>query len=592
MLFRMGSGKAPGPDGMSVIFYKHYWEFVGNEFCEVILDFFVTGRMHKGFNDRNLVLIPKTQNLKRTNHYRPISLCNVTYKVISKLIANKIKPILPRIICPMQAAFVLGRRIQDNNVIVQEIIHTLTVLECFEVLEKVCNWVEQCISTTSLNVCLNGSQVGKIKPSCGLRQGDPLSPYLYIWAANILSRLLNEALGKGVIKGIRLSRKGPFLSLRMTSSWSRLKDGDYNFILENLTAKLQGWKAKTLSKAGRANLIKSVGVSLPSYAMQTTQLSNRLMHKIDGMVRDFWWGFEKDNHEMHLKAWDKLCLPKSRGGLGFQKTKEMNLAFLTKWGWNLLTGNQSLCCRIFEAKYMKGKDFLSYKFNNSDSWFWKNVVKAKAILRKWACKLVGDGKDTRIWRIPGYLMDEISTLRAPHINVAPSLWNKMWNSNILERHKMMWWSILSKALSVRAIISKRFYIEDRPRGGFFQYLVLVFICGTGLSSSEGLENRALIQMKFSFMLRLWSTPFARRKMIRMCLAVVARNHMGFVLGVHSSRVEFSDAPCGEVVACCAALEFERKAGSLLLLREILQWLSTPSTIETFAGILRTTLNFV
>ncbi|KAM6563301.1 hypothetical protein CsatB_023299 [Cannabis sativa] len=349
----MGSGKAPGPDGMSALFYKHYWEVVGNDFCEAIQDFFISCRMHKGFNDTNIVLIPKIQNPKRTNHFRPISLRNVTYK-------------------------------------------------CYDTLVQFCNWVDQCITTTTLNVCLNGGQVGKIKPLCGLRQGDPLSPYLFICAAEMLSYVLNEALEKWVIKGIRLSNKGPTLThifLRMTSFWlgglMLMKLGECGTVWMSF-----GWKVKSLSKAGQTTLIKSVGLAMPCYAMQTTKLSNHLMHKIDGMVRDFWWGFEKGNQGMHLKAWDKLCLPKSRGGLGFRKTKEMNLAFLAKWGWNLLIGCQSLCCKILEAKYLRGKDFLSCQYKDSDSWFWKNVVKSKTILRKGACKVIGDGKNTRIWDDP------------------------------------------------------------------------------------------------------------------------------------------------------------------------------------------------
>uniref|UniRef100_A0A803QEG0 Reverse transcriptase domain-containing protein n=1 Tax=Cannabis sativa TaxID=3483 RepID=A0A803QEG0_CANSA len=475
-LFAMGSNKAPGPDGMSVTFFKHYWEAVGDDFCEVVSDFFFTCVMHKGVNATNLVLIPKVQNPKRTNHFRPISLCNVSYKVISKIIANRIKPILPRITSLTQSAFVPGRNIQDNNVIVQEIIHSFKrkqgkggffaikidlvkaydkirwqfidhVLYCFDVPPMFRNWISQCISTTSLSVCLNGGQ--------------------------ILSRLLEEALRSGNIKGISPSRGGPILThiffaddlilvgrasvVEAKKFWqclenfcaesgqqvnklktsiffsnntpvgvrkeikealgigssdgnvkylglplfrSKQKDADFNFIQYNLTSKLQGWKAKLLSKAGRATLIKSVGLSLPMYAMQTTKLSNRLVTRIDGMVCDFWWGFEKGNHGLHLKAWDKLCLPKSRGGLGFRKTKEMNLAFLAKWGWNLLTGSQSLCCRILEAKYLKGKELFHCKYKDSDSWFWKNVVKATNILRQGACKVVSDGKDTRIWKDP------------------------------------------------------------------------------------------------------------------------------------------------------------------------------------------------
>uniref|UniRef100_A0A803PQ89 CCHC-type domain-containing protein n=1 Tax=Cannabis sativa TaxID=3483 RepID=A0A803PQ89_CANSA len=93
-LFAMSSTKAPRPDGMSVLFCKHYWESVESDFCEAVLDFFQTGRMHKGVNATNIVLIHKVQNLKRPNHFRPISLCNVVYKVIYKIIANRIKPLV------------------------------------------------------------------------------------------------------------------------------------------------------------------------------------------------------------------------------------------------------------------------------------------------------------------------------------------------------------------------------------------------------------------------------------------------------------------------------------------------------------------
>ncbi|XP_030479108.1 uncharacterized protein LOC115696343 [Cannabis sativa] len=344
-LFFMSNNKAPRPDGMSVLFFKHYWESVENDFCEAVLDFFHSGRMHKGVNATNIVLNPKVQNPKRPSHFRPISLCNVVYKVISKIIANRIKPVLPRLICPTQAAFVPGRNIQDNNVIAQEIILSFNrkkgreglfaikidlmkaydrmswrfidhIIDCFgggpiishiffvddlilvgkanleeakgywDCLEKFCSW--------------SGQKVNKMKTSIFFSQNTP----------NGMKQGIKALLGIG-------SPEGNVKYLGLPLFRSRQKDADFNFILDNLTSKLHGWKAKTLSKAGRATLIKSVGLSLPMYAMQTTKLSNRLATKIDGLVRDFWWGSEKVNHGLHLKAWDKFFLPKSLGGLGF-----------------------------------------------------------------------------------------------------------------------------------------------------------------------------------------------------------------------------------------------------------------------------------
>uniref|UniRef100_A0A803PUV9 Reverse transcriptase n=1 Tax=Cannabis sativa TaxID=3483 RepID=A0A803PUV9_CANSA len=162
------------------------------------------------------------------------------------------------------------------------------------------------------------------------------------------------------------------------------KDADFNFILDNLVSKLHGWKLKPLSKADRATLIKSMGLSLPVYAMQTTKFFKRLAFKIDDMVRDFWWGHELGNWGLCLKAWDQLCLPKSRGRPGFRKTVEMNQAFLAKWGYALITDNQSLCCKVLRAKYLKGKSFFKCSSKNSDSLFWKNVVKTKEILSRGA----------------------------------------------------------------------------------------------------------------------------------------------------------------------------------------------------------------
>ena len=90
-LFQMGPTKAPGPDGMNAFFYQKFWHVVGNNVVLVVLDFLNNGNMIPDINHTNIVLIPKVKNPERMSEFRPISLCNVIYKIISKVLANRLK---------------------------------------------------------------------------------------------------------------------------------------------------------------------------------------------------------------------------------------------------------------------------------------------------------------------------------------------------------------------------------------------------------------------------------------------------------------------------------------------------------------------
>lgn len=121
----IGDLKAPGADGMTSLFYKRHWEIVGADIVREVLLFLNGGEMLELWNEIVVVLIPKTQKPERLKDLWAISLCNVIYKITSKVLSNRMKIILPKVISQNQSAYVPGRLIMDNILIAYKLTHYL-----------------------------------------------------------------------------------------------------------------------------------------------------------------------------------------------------------------------------------------------------------------------------------------------------------------------------------------------------------------------------------------------------------------------------------------------------------------------------------
>ncbi|KAL0455413.1 UNVERIFIED_CONTAM: Retrovirus-related Pol polyprotein from type-2 retrotransposable element R2DM [Sesamum latifolium] len=222
--FDIDEDKAPGPDGFSAGFFKAAWSVIGDELTTAIQDFFVSGKMLKQVNATVLSLIPKVANPTTVAEFRPISCCNVLYKAITKIIVQRMHAVMGKIVSPSQNAFVPGRRISNNTLIGQELFHgynrqnlppccalkvdlrkaydTLewdfihAMLSVFGFPEKMIMWIVECISTTTYSVALNGELHGFFPGARGIRQGDPMSPYLFVLAMEILHLILLQKLNR------------------------------------------------------------------------------------------------------------------------------------------------------------------------------------------------------------------------------------------------------------------------------------------------------------------------------------------------------------------------------------------------------------
>jgi hypothetical protein len=122
-LKQMGPLKALGPDGLPPLFYQKYWHLLGEDITKAVLNYLNSGKILKAINHTYITLIPKVKNPEDVKEFRPISLCNVIYMILSKVLANRLKKILPQIVSKSQSAFVPGKLITNNILVAFEIFH-------------------------------------------------------------------------------------------------------------------------------------------------------------------------------------------------------------------------------------------------------------------------------------------------------------------------------------------------------------------------------------------------------------------------------------------------------------------------------------
>jgi hypothetical protein len=235
VILGMNGNKAPGLDGFSLAFFQACWDVLKEDIMAVFSDFHVRYKFEKSFNSTFLSLIPKMSGASELKDYCPINLVSGIYEIISKVLANRLRLVMNNINSIPQNAFVKGRQILDSMLIANEsldfclksgepgLLCKLDMKKAYDHVswdfllypqrrcgfgQKWCSWIAFCISPTSFFVLINGLLAGFFNSSRGVRQRDPLSPFLFVIVMEAFSRMVKASIDHSPFLGFAMGARG------------------------------------------------------------------------------------------------------------------------------------------------------------------------------------------------------------------------------------------------------------------------------------------------------------------------------------------------------------------------------------------------
>ncbi|RVX01885.1 Transposon TX1 uncharacterized 149 kDa protein [Vitis vinifera] len=381
-LMGMNGDKAPGPDGFTVAFWQSCWEIVKEDVLDMFKEFYDHNSFIKSLNHTFLVLIPKKGGAEDLGDYRPISLLGGLYKLLAKVLANRLKKIIDKVISSDQNAFIKGRQILDGSLIANEGYAKDGIWIKMDRMDAELYFYCQIFNTGEWGSSwgfINGCRIWKGRGQavnithllfaddtivfCEAKKESLLYlSWILLWfeAASGLKINLEKSMviPVGEVEGVldmaaeigckvgQLPTVYLGLPLGAPNRASYVWDG----VEEKMRRKLALWKRQFLSKGGRTTLIKSTLASIP---------------------------LDNGGNKAHLIKWEVVSTDKKKGGLGLRKLVWLNKALLGKWVWRFARAKEELWKKVLEAKY--GQEEFGWRTRKANGVFgvgvWKEILK-------------------------------------------------------------------------------------------------------------------------------------------------------------------------------------------------------------------------
>ncbi|RVX17546.1 LINE-1 retrotransposable element ORF2 protein [Vitis vinifera] len=460
-LMEMNGDKSPGPDGFTVAFWQNAWDFAKEEIMEMFKEFHEHNSFVKSLNNTFLVLIPKKSGAENLGDFRPISLVGGLYKLLAKVLANRLKKVIGKVVSYAQNAFVMGRQILDASLIANEVIDSWQKkkekgLVCKLDIEKAydsINWnflmkrassrgppfpLPLCYGMEVLDVLIRRAVEGGYLSGCNIRGGSRTSlnishlffaddtivfceaskeqvshlSWILFWfeaASGLRINLakseiipigeVEDSLELAAELGCRVGSL-PSHYLGLPLGVPNRATSMWDGVEERIRRRLALWKRQYISKGGRITLIKSTLASLPTYQMSIFRMPKSVAKRVEKTQRDFLWGGGNLEGKVHLVKWDAVCTEKHKGGLGLRRIATLNRALLGKWIWRFACEKNNFWNQVITTKY--GQEDYGWRPKKvrgpAGVGVWKEIMKEDDWCWDNLAFRVGKGSKIKFWK--------------------------------------------------------------------------------------------------------------------------------------------------------------------------------------------------
>ncbi|XP_039048777.1 uncharacterized protein LOC120189611 [Hibiscus syriacus] len=393
-VFDQGNNKAPGPDGYSPQFFKHSWPIIGEDVVAAIKHFFHHSTMLHAFNATTIILVPKIHNPSKVKDFRPISCCSVIYKVVSKILVKRLSGLLLDIISLNQTVFIKGISIVENTILAQELVKgynkknisprcslKIDLQKAFDILhwgfissvlralnlpQQFIFWIEACFTDARFSIAFNGSLIWYFKGARGIRQGDPLSPLLFVISMNVLSRLLNLAAAKNLISFHPKYKRIGLTHLSFADDLMIFCKGNVDSIIGVISVLEQFYEMSGLNLNASKCVFFSAGIS-----SRNVELIQQITGFQPGTLPLRWKIGAYQSSVVQPNYWCRqFLLPH----LVINKIEQLCCRFFWKGNDKSATGAR---VAWLKAYVLKGKELWQMKAGRSLSWSFRKILKLR-----------------------------------------------------------------------------------------------------------------------------------------------------------------------------------------------------------------------